>query len=123
MRVVLMLLLLVAAAPARAEWVKVSHTAREDFYIDPATIRRNGNLRSVAVMQDLQQQGPDGALSRQAMDEYDCANKTRRLLSIQQYSGRMTGGQLIGSENTPSEWNPIPASTHALTVLRIVCAR
>jgi hypothetical protein len=123
MRVVLMLLLLVAAAPARAEWVKVSQTTRETFYIDPATIRRDGNLRSVVVMQDLDQRGPDGAMSRQAMDEYDCTSRTRRLLAIHQYSGRMAGGQIIGSESTPTAWNPIPAGTHALTVLRIVCAR
>ena len=109
--------------PPHAEWVKVSQTTREVFYIDPATIRRDGNLRSVVVLQDLDQKGPDGALSRQAMDEYDCRSRTRRLLSIHQYSGRMAGGHLIGSENKPTEWNPIPAGSHALTVLKVVCAR
>ena len=54
-RLVLCLLLSLVAAPAWAEWVQVSETDHAFYYIDPATIRKDGNLRKFWTIADLKQ--------------------------------------------------------------------
>ena len=65
MRIILCLLALLAA-PARAEWVAVSESNDLVAYIEPATIRKNGNFRKVWQVQDLKQRDEHGAMSRRS---------------------------------------------------------
>ena len=53
-KAVVLSLMLLATSPAWAEWVKVYETSNGDtFYIEPATIRKDGNLRKVWVLISL----------------------------------------------------------------------
>ena len=59
MRVVLVALLMLATIPAWAEWLKVEENdIGTVFYLDPATIRKDGDLRRVWGLQDLKTPGP-----------------------------------------------------------------
>ena len=62
---------LALAGPARAEWVAVYANAEASFYIDPASMRKEGALLKVAGLQDLKQLDVDRAMSRRAQAEYD----------------------------------------------------
>lgn len=121
MRVVLTLLLMVATAPAWADWMKVDESDNQVVYIDPATIRKDGHLRRVWEIINLKQKGPDGLESMRGYLELDCAEEKRRLLSITAHSGPMASEGLLWSQHTNSEWHYIAPNTAATTILRIVC--
>jgi hypothetical protein len=123
MRVILTMLLIFSVAPAWAAWTKVSDEDGIAYYIDPATVRNTGNLRTVRGLQDLSQNGFDGALSRRTLDEYDCVEKKTRPVSFSDHSGRMGSGQILRRSNPPVAWVDPPPGTHAAIILAMVCAK
>jgi hypothetical protein len=123
MRVVLMLLSLIAAAPALAQWVKVDEKDNAIHYIDRTTITQSGAMRRVWVTQYLREKGPDGEMSRRAFLEYDCAGRRFRYLSIAKHSALAAGGQTPSSQgSSPGQPSYIPAAIDDERVQRIVCA-
>ena len=123
MRLILTLLLTLAAAPAWAEWVKVSETDEVTFYIDPATIRKDGNLRRVWEIQDLKKRDKGGVMSRRGLFEYDCKDERDRVLSFSAHSDPMAGGKVLFSLNEPDKWDYIPPRTVSQTRMQFVCAK
>ena len=98
MRVVLTLLLIFAAVPARADWVKVGEagktvfyvlSANTDYYIDPSTITKEGNIRRVWEIHDLSDKGPRGERSILVSAEYDCVQKLMRMSNATGHSHPM----------------------------------
>ena len=63
MRVVLTALMLLATNTAWAEWVKVAESDTLVHYLDPATIRQYGSLRSAWELEDLKTPARKGELS------------------------------------------------------------
>ena len=123
MRLVLCLLLTLAAAPAWAEWVKVSENVRSVYYIDPATIRRDGNLRRVWEIEDLKERGKGGEMSRRSLNEYDCKEERSRILSISAHSDPMAGGKTLLDYSEPGKWGYHPPETSGQEVMQFVCAK
>ena len=133
MRVVLTFLLLTAAAPARAEWVKVESansgffSLRDDivYYIDPSTITIEGNLRRVWEIHDLSDKGSQGERSVLASVEYDCAAKRMRTLKATGKSQRMARGEIIPLRGIQDDWivlRPGKEDEMFFRVLAAVCA-
>ena len=112
MRLVLCLLLTLSTSLAWAEWVKVSVTDEHTTYIDPATIRKDGNLRKVWTIQDRKQRDKDGEMSRRTLIEYDCKEERYRVRSGTTHSDPMArGNTLYTRSGEPGEWNDIPPET------------
>jgi hypothetical protein len=123
MRAVLALLLLLAAAPAGAQWLKVDEADNAVHFIDSATISRTGQMRRVWVTQYWKQSYPEEVKSRRAFLEYDCAGARFRYLSVSEYSAPLAGGQYVLSQrNVPEKPGQVPAAVPAATVQRMVCA-
>jgi len=122
MRFVLMLLL-IAAVPAWAEWVKVTEAGGISFYIDRATIRKKGDMRRVWVLQDLKEAGYRSEMSRRGLEEYDCEEERYRILTASSHSGPMAGGDVLGIDDSPGEWSYIGPGTPAAIMLGIVCSK
>lgn len=122
MRIVLMLLLALAAAPALAQWLKVDRKDHAIHYIDRATLARSGDLRRVWVTQYMREKGPDGELSRRALLEYDCAGRRFRYLSTAKHSARSPAGEKppLGSPPKPPAYIPGPIDDK--TVQSVICA-
>ena len=124
MRLVLCLLLALAAAPAWAEWVKVIENDEYTSYIDPATIRKDGNLRRAWEIQDLKQRNKDGEMSFRILSEYDCKEERVRTRSFSVHSDPMAlGNTLSNYYGEPDKWRDIPPGTHVKKTMRIVCAK
>ncbi|HUN68896.1 MAG TPA: surface-adhesin E family protein [Burkholderiales bacterium] len=121
MRVVLALSLMLAAAPLRAEWLKVGETDTADHYIDTATIRGDGNLRRVWTVQDMREADASGVRSIRALEEYDCAAGRFRYLSLTAHSGPMAGGLVIAAHDLDDTWSARPPGTSPSAIERIVC--
>ena len=93
------------------------------FYIDPATISKDGNFRKVWEVQDLKQRGRSGEMSRRFLSEYDCKEERSRLLTRSAHSERMTGGKLLVMEDSPTEWSYIAPGTVGGFKLKVVCSK
>lgn len=121
MRIVLCFLLALVAAPAWAEWVKVAAIDKAHFYIDPASIRKDGNLRKVWMILDLKQRDKSGVMSLRTRYEYDCKEERERIIAASTHSGPMAGGETLMSDDGASEWKAIPPSSITSRILKIVC--
>lgn len=109
--------------PAWAEWVNVGATEDATFYLDPVTIRKDGDLRGVSVGQDMKQQGKDGEMSGRGSYVFDCKDERFRVLSASWHSEPMGGGKILSSESDPGDWNPIAPGTANKAMFNFVCAR
>ena len=69
------LLATIATPTLAAEWLKMSEGIQGSSYIDVATIRRDGDLAQVWQLQNLNQAGRAGEMSRQLLVEYDCTDQ------------------------------------------------
>lgn len=117
-------LLLLAAAPAFAEWVLVYDTEEASFYIDPATMGKEGRRLKVTGLQDLRVRDIDGAASRRAQAEYDCAQARYRLVSLLVYSDAMGRGKILWSmDANPDGWTSIPPGTGIEVFLAMACTQ
>lgn len=135
MRIVLAFLLLIAAAPARAEWLKVGNSSRSSYlvmfdetvyYIDPASITKEGNLRKVWEIHDLSDKGSQGERSVLASVEYDCVEKRMRTLKATGRSQRMARGEIIPLSRVIGDWITLrPGNEDEIffKILNAVCTR
>lgn len=122
MRIVLIPLLALGAAPAMAQWVKVDDKDNAIHYIDRATLTRSGDMRRVWVTQYVREKGPDGEISRRSLLEYDCAGRRFRYLSIAKHSAKSPVAQARPPENAQAKATYIPAPIDENTVQSVVCA-
>ena len=118
-------LLLLATGSAWAGWEEVGESSTETtFYIDRATIRKDGNLRRMWEVLDLKQRGKDGGISFRTKNEYDCKGERYRILASSSHAEPMAGGKTIFSfGEDPSGWRDIPPRTPSEAKLRIACAQ
>jgi hypothetical protein len=121
MRSLLTFSLLLSAAPAWAEWVKSGESKDVVYYVDPASIRKEGSVRRFWAVQDMRESSPGGIMSIRALEEYDCAERKFRYLSISAHSGPMAGGQILLADNLADEWSHLPPGAASSTIQKIVC--
>lgn len=124
MRFILCFLLALVAAPAWADWVRIDENAYTIYYIDPLSIRKNGNYRKVWGVQDLKRRDrQDGEMSRRVLWEHDCKDERSRVLAFSLHPEPMVSGKALFSDSTASTWSAVPPNTVAQTVQQTVCAR
>ena len=119
----LLLALMLVTGYAWGEWVRVSWNDNFDRYIDPSTIRKDGNLVRVWEITDLKQRHKDGELSRRTRNEYDCKQERYRILTISSHTGPMASGTTLATEGESFTWDYIPPNSIVETVLKKLCAK
>ena len=123
MQIVLCLLLALVAAPAWAAWVKVDETDTGSYYIDPTTVRKNGQFRKVWQVHDLKQRAKSGEMSQRVLWEFDCKEGRFRFLSFSTHFEPKATGRTLVSESDTDDWDAVSPNTAAETVLKFVCAK
>jgi hypothetical protein len=123
MRALLAALLLAMSLPAAAEWVMITKNDSVTYYLDPDTVRKNGNMRRVWVLNNLKQRHKDGEMSRRSLREIDCKEEKSRILSLSTHSEPMVGGKTLVLENSPTEWGFIPPNSTNAHVFEFVCSK
>lgn len=122
-KTILTLLLAAMSTGAMAEWVKVSESIDDTvFYIDPATVRKDGTFRKVWTVHDRKQKDESGAMSRRSFMEFDCIGERHRILTFSTHSEPMVGGKMLISGDEPLNWRNTAPGTPAATVLKLVCS-
>jgi len=117
---------------AFAEWVTVEkpYPVRElqTLYIDPATIRREGNLVDVWQLTDYRwmQGGPKATprfLSTTIHKQFECTDKRLRLLAYTEFSHRMAAGSASNGYVDKDRWLAVEADSINETLWTILCSR
>lgn len=124
-QIILACLLATSGASAFAEWTYVTESSDGTiFYIDFQSIRNDGNLRKVWIIQDIKQRDKDGEMSSRLRFEFNCKEERNRILAISTHTGRMAGGKTLFTGGAdPMGWNEIPPNTPFMRILKIVCAK
>jgi hypothetical protein len=121
----LLLTLLLSTGSGWAEWQEIGRSVNAVIYIDPETIRKNGNLRRVWTLVDSTGKSKDGSMSTRMREEYDCKDERKRVLSISTHSEAMASGNQLLSHTyaEPTQWQDIPPNTGTVEILKLVCAK
>ena len=131
MRAILCVILLLAAASAWADWVKITETTDTVYYLDPALISDNGKFRRVVVIKNDATHEPAGTRSRRVSYEIDCVGERLRSVASTEYSEPMAQGKSVNSWERQSEWlyvapitgSNIPPRTPYRLILKFVCSK
>lgn len=113
-------------APAFAEWLLIDGNDKATVYFDSETIKRNGELVRVWIVDDLKTARTRGFktfLSVRAQEEHDCAKERFRLVAVEQFAGGMGTGDVIYQKSGESAWAPIQRGTLAQSVWKFVCKK
>jgi hypothetical protein len=124
--------LLLSTVPAYAEWVAVEKDyllpGLQTVYIDPNSIRREGNVVTVWQLIDFKwmqgnPRGPTRFLSTKTQKQFDCADKRLRLLAFTEFSLGMGTGiprdGYVGKDN----WLPVEAESMSHALWEVVCGK
>ena len=123
MKKLFLVCLMMLAGSAWAEWVFHSETSKANHYYDPATIRKEGNMRRVWELRDMRERMKNGSISLRLRTEFDCKQERSRILGISGHSGSMAGGTVLSTEGEENQWDAIAPGTVAETMLEIACAK
>ena len=118
------LALSVMATAAQAQWVLVYETEGAKSYADPTTKRRTGNIVRVWELTDYI--NPDffngkAYYSDRAYVQNDCAERSRQVLEITGFTGRMASGDSVGSDSQPGKKRFVAPRTNGEEMLNFAC--
>ena len=134
----LITLLMLSTVPAYAEWVAVEKDyllpGLRTVYVDPDTIRREGNLVTMwqlidfKWMQGNQGMGPLGFgphrfLSTKTHKQFDCAGKRLRLLAFTEFSRRMATGIPADGYVDKGNWLSVEPESINQALWEVACGK
>jgi hypothetical protein len=122
-RLLLALALALGTLPARADWVPIGASESSYEYLDLKTLRVNGDLRRIWVLDDLSAPDKDGDRSYRTLLEYDCRAERYRSLQGIFYAGSMATGRVTARTSQASVWRKVMEGTISATVMKAVCSR
>ena len=118
---------LLASSAAQAEWQRVTTTDSGTIYIDDASIKRTGPIRSFWSLLDYRtpQKAQRGAyyISTRTHMEMDCRKEMVHMLQFSMHSGPMLTGEILDTQGVMREWQSIPPDTPLVSVYRFVCGK
>ena len=133
----LITLLVLSSEPAYAEWVAVENDyllpGLQTVYVDPDTIRREGNLVTMWQLIDFKlMQGNAGmgilgvghrVLSTKTHKQFDCAEKRFRVLAVTDFSGNMGTGIPAGAYIDGGNWVPVEPKSINQALWEVACGK
>jgi hypothetical protein len=127
----LITLLFLSTVPVYAEWVAVEKdyllSGLQTVYIDPDTIRREGNLVTMWQLIDFKtmqgNRSPTRFLSTKTHKEFDCAERRLRLLEFTEFSRRMGTGIAANGYVDKDNWLPVEPESISYALWGVACGK
>ena len=124
----LIAVLLMSVGPAYAEWQVVDKDDHHEYavYIDPDTIRRNGEVVKWWELWDhetVQTVAGESRLSMKFQREHDCAETLQRPLSQTWFAGNMGSGKVGFSNSNEGKWQPVQPGSIAQMLWKLACGK
>ena len=117
----------VVSGVAGAAWVDVGASDSVTAYVDPATIKRSGNVATMWDLLDYKkaQEIPSGKSfqSVRAQTEYNCTDKNLRPVTASAHSDKMAAGNTVHAVSEPGRWRPVPPGTLDEALWTIACGK
>jgi hypothetical protein len=113
--------LMLLAGSAWAEWVIYAENDVNSFYFDPATLRKDGNMRRGWELTNYKQRDKYGSISSRSRCEYDCKYERFRILTISEHSEPMARGSVTRQQYEGGPWADIPPDTISEKLFKVVC--
>jgi hypothetical protein len=109
-KLILAFLLLLDLAHAKDDWISMEDSDEFTIYVHLASRQKNGDRVKTWFVLD-QKQASDKINSQRLLIEFDCKSKMSNILSIIGFSGKMTTGKAIYSDDLPKGWKHIAPGT------------
>jgi len=127
----LITLLGLSVGPVCAEWVDVGSKVEKGLavytvYVDPTTIRRNGDVVTLWALFDFKTiQSIVGGpwLSSKTQRQFDCVEERVRLLGFMTFTGNMGSGEPVYSNSEESKWEPVAPDGIDRTLWEVACSK
>jgi hypothetical protein len=106
-------------------WFAVFENAVGIVYIDPTTVRIEGNLRKIWELQDYKAPlsfGRTSIRSVRRLAEYDCVEERYRTISVWGHSGPMASGDTT-TDQPSGKWVYAPRQSAGSFLLTALCAK
>ena len=115
-------MLLIASGAASAEWEGVGGDSKFYWYVDRATIRRDGDSVKMWSLRNFKVDLGGDMLSGKEQWEYDCKNERAWLIFYNMYSGQMGSGDSKLTSKGGS-WLPIEPGSIYEALWKIACGK
>ena len=123
MKTIFLAALILLASSAQAGWAKMGETDEGSFYIDTASVLRDGHVRQVWELTDLKQRDEGGEMSRRTRVQYDCKRGRTQVLSISTHWEPMAAGATLLSVAREGLWKEVPPETAYAAAFKLLCAQ
>jgi len=123
-RLLLIIILFLSTGPAYAGWVEVVTTDYQVVYVDPATIRRNGDLVKMWSLLDfktIQTLANDSFWSSKTQYKFDCAKGRMGQLAYTWFSGNMGSGNTVHSSAVELKLESVTPDTVGQALWEAAC--
>ncbi len=108
-----------------SEWVVFEAAPDATIYVDPSTVRREGDRAEMWVLIDYASPQPDKTgkqvMSDKLQYQYDCSGKQLSIVATSAHAGPMASGETINVNPDPPQLTPIPAGTTAEKMWQHAC--
>jgi len=108
-----------------SEWVVFEAAPDATIYVDPSTIRREGDRAEMWVLIDYASPQPDKTgkqvMSDKLQYQYDCSGKQLSIVATSAHTGPMASGEIVNVNPDPPQLTPIPAGTTAEKMWQHAC--
>jgi hypothetical protein len=128
----LIIFLFLRSIPAYAEWEAVEKDyllpGLQTVYVDPESIRREGNLVTIWQLIDFRwmqgnPRGPHRFLSTKTHKQFDCVEKRVRLLAFTEFSRGMGIGMPRDGYFDKDNWLPVEAESISHALWEAACGK
>lgn len=125
-KAILMMLLAVVSSSAAAKWVEIDDSDDATFYVDPATIRKAGNIVKMWHIFDLKKADTVNGkhyMSMKGQGEYDCKEERWRIIYSNSYSEHMGTGSTVYNFSRSVKWEPVAPETMVVSLWEFACKK
>jgi len=128
-KLLLTLMLTVMSSSAMAEWVEVGEDDEDTLtiYVDPTTIRKNGNNVKMWILSDYKkaQELPFLPLymSTKFQSEFNCKEEQTKALYASYHAKNMGRGKVIYNDNNPEDWSPVSPDAIDRDLWKFACGK
>jgi hypothetical protein len=128
----LITLLVLSTVPAYAEWVAVEKDyllpGLQTVYVDPDSIRREGNLVTMWQLIDFKWgqgngRGAHRFSSTETRKQFDCAGRRLRLLAFTEFSRHMGTGIPADGYVDSGNWLPVEPDSISQALWEVACGQ
>ena len=124
MRLIICILSLLIASTALADWKMMFDSDSSTHYMDPTTIRKDGELRRVwEIIDSKVRHKKYGYLYHRYRIEYDCQKKRSRILFSSLHTGPLASGTIRLSDDNVEAWLEIEPETIEDSIFKVVCSK